>query len=464
MASAPIRHLGHDDLDVIIIGAGFAGLTAATLLAEQGRSVLVLEGRNRVGGRAYSGEVAGVTVDLGATWVAERHEAVLELARSVDCVTTPQYHSGANLLSMHGERVVWSGAMPLSGPIDAEDAARVLEEFSALVETIDVEAAWDSPRARELDAISFGAWLDTLEAGVSTRALMGVVARVQWGCGPGDVSLLHALRYVHAGGGLEHMLAVEGGQQQDRIAGGTQQIATRLADRLGDRVVLGAVVEAIEQDEERGTVTVRTSLGDATAPYVISTTAPAHRTAIDFRPELPPQAQGLARTWTMGSLSKAFVAYDRPFWRQEGLSGESITDGGTFFITFDVSPGDDGPGVLMTFCDDRLYDAFTSDDRRDRVIRQLTELYGPQAEQPVDYVDHCWGTDSFAPGGPNPSIAPFAMTSYGPALAQPHWRIHWAGSETAGAWAGTLNGAVLSGRRAAEAVSELLGAAPAAQD
>ncbi|MEJ6555085.1 flavin monoamine oxidase family protein [Microbacterium esteraromaticum] len=462
MASASIHHLDRDDLDVIIIGAGFAGLTAATLLAEQGRSVLVLEGRDRVGGRAFSGEVAGVTVDLGATWVAERHEAVLDLARFVGCTTTPQYHSGDNLLSMDGERVVWSGAMPLSGPVNAEDVGRVLEEFSALVETIDVDAAWNSPRSRELDAISFGAWLDKLEAGVSTRALMAVVARVQWGCGPGDVSLLHALRYVRAGGGLEHMLAVEGGQQQDRIAGGTQQIATRLAERLGDRVVLGAVVETIDQDEERGSVTVRTALGDATAPFVISTTAPAHRTAIRFQPELPPQGQGAARTWTMGSLSKAFVAYERPFWREEGLSGESIIDGGTFFITFDVSPSDDGPGVLMTFCDDRVYDAFMPEDRRDRVVRQLTELYGPQAEQPVDYVDHCWGTDSFAPGGPNPSIAPFAMTSYGPALAEPHGRIHWAGSETAGAWAGTLNGAVLTGRRAATAVSELLDAASAA--
>ncbi|WP_254408862.1 flavin monoamine oxidase family protein [Streptomyces sp. AC495_CC817] len=458
MATASITHLDRDDLDVIIIGAGFAGLTAATRLSEQGRSVLVLEGRDHVGGRSYSGEVAGVTVDLGATWVAERHEAVLDLARSVGCTTTPQYHHGDNLLTMHGERVVWSGAMPLSGPVDAEDVARVLEEFSTLVETIDVDAAWDSPRARELDAISFGAWLDTLEAGVSTRALMAVVARVQWGCSPGDVSLLHALRYVRAGGGLEHMLAVEGGQQQDRIAGGSQQIATRLAERLGERVVLGAVVEAIVQDEERGTVTVRTSLGDATAPYVISTTAPAHRIDIDFQPDLPPQGQGLARTWTMGSLSKAFVAYDRPFWRKDGLSGESIIDGGTFFITFDVSPSDDGPGVLMTFCDDRLYDAFTPEDRRDRVVRQLVELYGAQAAQPVDYVDHCWGTDSFAPGGPNPSIAPFAMTSYGPALAEPHGRIHWAGSETAGAWAGTLNGAVLTGRRAADAISELLGA------
>lgn len=157
----------------------------------------------------------------------------------------------------------------------------------------------------------------------------------------------------------------------------------------------------------------------------------------------------------MGALSKAFVAYDKPFWRADGLSGEGLTDTGTAFITFDVSPHDSGPGILMVFCSPRVYDDFSPEMRRSRVIQQLVDLYGPQAMTPIDYIDHCWGTDSFAPGGPHPAAPPYASVSYGSALTDPHGRIHWAGTETAGEWAGTMNGAVLTGLRAAERVAGL---------
>lgn len=273
---------------------------------------------------------------------------------------------------------------------------------------------------------------------------------------PGRRSLLHAVRYVAAAGGLEHQLAVEGGQQQDRVVGGAQSIADRLAERLGDRVVLGVAVRRIEQDDDG--VTVETDAGAIRARSVISTTSPTHRRDIEFEPPLPAQTQGLDGTWPLGTLTKAFVAYERPFWREQGRSGEAILDTGAVFITFDVSPRVDGPGVLMAFCEPRKYDGFTAADRRRRVVEQLVELYGEQAAEPVDYVDHCWGQEAFAPGGPNPAVGPFAITTYGPALAEPHGRIHFAGSETAGMWAGTLNGAILTGQRAAHEVeSDLAG-------
>ncbi|MEV5665797.1 flavin monoamine oxidase family protein [Streptomyces flaveolus] len=158
----------------------------------------------------------------------------------------------------------------------------------------------------------------------------------------------------------------------------------------------------------------------------------------------------------MGRLSKAFVAYDRPFWRAEGLSGEAVMDTGTAFITFDVSP-DNGPGVLMVFCTPSVYDNFDPETRRSRVVQQMVDLYGPQASTPIDYVDHCWGTEPFAPGGPHPAAGPYASVSYGSALTEPHGRIHWSGTETAGEWVGTMNGAVLTGLRTAKQVAQRLG-------
>lgn len=444
-------------VDVVIVGAGFAGLTAAERLVNMGVSVLVVEGRDRVGGRAFSGEVAGIKVDLGATWVARRHTAIRDLASRLGCTTTSQFDEGHNVLWMDGQRSTYTGTFPEVSPEALEDLGRIQMAVAELTSTINVDAAWESPDAGQLDAISFGEWLDQQQATTSTRALMTILTKVQWGCSPGDVSLLHALRYIRAAGGVEHMLSVEGGQQEERITETTQEIAVRLAEQLGDRVVVGAPVRRIAQDDSG--VTVSTDSKVINAKYAIVTAAPSHRADIDFQPPLPDKAEGLANTWRLGTLSKAFVAYEKPFWRSSGLSGEALTDTGTVFITFDVSPNDSGPGVLMAFCDPRVFDGFNSADRRRRVIDQLVGLYGAQASTPIDYVDHCWGpaSEPFAPGGPNPAVAPYASVSYGTALTEPHGRIHWAGVETAGEWAGTMNGAVLTGQQTAERVAQRLG-------
>ena len=454
MSRSRETHLTTTAVDVVVVGAGFAGLSAAERLMSMGRSVRVVEGRDRVGGRSVSGEVAGVKVDLGATWVSPRHTAIRSLADSVGCTTVDQFAEGRNVLWMAGKRRTYSSTIPKVSPVALADMARVQAALEKLVATIDVDAAWESPAAPQLDAISFGEWLDQKHALSATRALMTVVSKVQWGCTPGDVSLLHALRYIRAAGGVDHMLDVEGGQQQHRYRETTQEIAKRVAERLGDSIVLDEPVRRIEQDDTG--VTVRTDHEIVTAPYAIVTAAPAHRADIEFQPALPERAEGLVRNWRMGVLSKAFVAYDKPFWRTNGLSGEAVTDTGTVFITFDVSPDPDGPGILMAFCDPRVFDGFTPDIRRTRVIEQLADLYGEQARGPIDYLDHCWGSEPFAPGGPNPAVAPYATVTYGSALTEPHGRIHWAGTETAGEWAGCMNGAVLTGQRAAERVGALL--------
>ncbi|MGW7534062.1 flavin monoamine oxidase family protein [Amycolatopsis sp. NPDC054798] len=438
-------------VDVVVVGAGFAGLSAAERLVSTGKSVLVLEGRDRVGGRSFTGEVAGVRVDLGATWVSRRHTAIRDLASRAGCTTTGQFAEGRNVLWMAGRRRTYQGTIPKVSPAVLVDMARVQLALNKLVASIDVEAAWNSPQASEFDAISFGEWLDRKHATPATRAMMTIVSKVQWGCSPGDVSLLHTLRYIRAAGGVDHMLDVEGGQQQERYVETTQEIAKRVAAQLGDRVVRGTPVRAITQDGDG--VTVRTDSEEIKAKYAIVAVATPQRAEIEFDPALPEQAAGLAKNWRMGVLSKAFVAYERPFWRANGLSGEGLTDTGAVFITFDVSPDANGPGILMTFCDPRVFDGFSPDRRRSLVLQQLVQLYGTQASAPIDYLDHCWGEEPFAPGGPNPAVGPYATTAYGPALTEPHGRVHWAGTETAGEWAGCMNGAVLTGQRAAERVA-----------
>ena len=238
------------------------------------------------------------------------------------------------------------------------------------------------------------------------------------GCEPDAVSMLHAARYVKAAGGIGRMLDVKGGAQQDRFPDGAQQIALRMAEELGSRVVLGAPATASSAAAD-GTVTVTSGRGTVTAKAVVVAIAPAHRAAIEFTPALPEPAVGLPGHWPQGSLSKAYAAYDTPFWRGNGCSGEALSDEGPVFITFDVSPGDDGPGILLGFTDARTFDPLPAQDRRDLACAGFAALFGEAALHPIDYVDHRWGAEDFAPGGPTAAVPPGSWTDYGRGCGSP---------------------------------------------
>lgn len=441
-------------VDVVIVGAGLAGLAAADQLVQEGHDVLVLEGRDHVGGRILTTTIAGVAVDAGATWVAPGHTAVRDLVARLGGEFVPQFHDGKGVISFGGRRRVES-ATALT-PWALLDLARTMTKLQKMADELPLSAPWQHPRAAHWDSMSLGEWLASRRASKTTRKFLGMICMVHFGAPVGDVSLFNAMRYIRTLGGLEHMMAVEGGDQQDRIHGTVQSLVNELADTLAPRVLVASPVERITTEGDR--VTVETPDETIEARYVIVTASPAHRAAIRFTPALPEPHYGLARSWGLGALSKAFVAYDRPFWRDQGLSGEGVSDDETVFLTFDVSPGPDGPGILMVFCDARGYDGLDLDERARRVVRQLVHLYGEDAKRIIDYTDFSWGNDSFAPGGPNPAVAPKAWTAFGRFLREPVGLVHWAGTETADQFSGTMNGAILSGHRAATDVAARLNA------
>jgi monoamine oxidase len=441
--------------DVVVVGAGFAGLAAARELVRLGRDVLVLEGRDRVGGRSSTATIAGTPVDLGGTFVGPTQDAVVGLAAELGCETVPTYSRGKNLIRWRGKVKSYRSTIPRLSIIELLDVSRIQWRFDRISRRVPVDEPWTSPLADELDATTLDDWLKSVHAGAGTRDLMAIMARVTWGCEPDAVSMLHAVRYVKAAGGLDRMLDVEGGAQQDRFPGGTQQIAKRMAEELGPRVVLSAVVRSIERRTE-GTLMVTTDQASVTAKAVIVAIPPEHRAAIAFLPDLPPEYSKLAQHWPQGNLSKAYAAYDAPFWRADGFSGEALSDEGPVFITFDVSPSDDGPGILLGFTDARSFDGLPPAERRERALTGFANLFGDAALNPVDYLDHCWGAEEFAPGGPTAAVPPGSWTAYGPWLRKPVDGIHWAGTETADKWTGFLDGAIRSGRRAAVEVDKEL--------
>jgi monoamine oxidase len=440
--------------DVVVVGAGFAGLAAARELTRLGHDVLVLEGRDRVGGRSYTSQVAGVPVDMGGTFVGPTQDAVLAFAADLGISTVPTYHHGANLIRWRGAVRSYSGTIPRLSLRGLIDLARVRWQFARIARTVSLTEPWTARRATELDGQSLGTWLRSVRAGATACDLLAIMTRVTWGCEPGDVSMLHAARYVGAAGGLDRMLDVENGAQQDRFSAGTQHIADTAAAELRDRVVLEAAVQRIEHHDNG--VRVTTEKGCAEGRFVVVAIPPAHRGSIEFTPPLPAEHQELITHWPQGKLSKAYVAYPTPFWRDNGYSGEALSDEGPVFITFDVSPQPEGPGVLLGFVDARTFDGLSADQRRQRALDCFASLFGDEALTPLDYIDHRWGAEEFAAGGPTAAVPPGSWTRYGSWLRRPVGPIHWAGTETADEWTGFLDGAVRSGQRAAAEVAARL--------
>ena len=437
-----------------MVGAGFAGLVAARELTRLGHDVLVFEGRDRVGGRSFTGSVAGLPIDLGGSFVGPTQDAVRALAADLQIPTTPTHSDGKNVIRWRGASRPYSGTIPRLSLLGLLDIARLQWQFERISRGVPIPAPWAARRARQLDAVSLGEWLRLVHATASSHDLMAIMTRVTWGCEPDEVSMLHAARYVHAAGGLDRLLDTENGAQQDHFPGGTQQIALAAAADLGDRVVLDAPVRRIER--HGAGVTITSDRGQAEAGFVIVAIPPAHRAFIEFSPPLPGEYAELANNWPQGRLSKAYAAYSTPFWRANGFSGQTLSDRGPVFITFDLSPHPDGPGILLGFVDARAFDSLPSEQRRRDALGCFAALFGEEALNPLDYADHRWGTEQFAPGGPTAAVPPGSWTKYGQWLRAPVGPIHWAGTETADEWTGYFDGAVRSGQRAAAEVSALL--------
>ena len=449
-----MSEITHLESDVVIIGAGLAGLTAADKLTQAGYRVVVVEGRDRVGGRIHTIDVAGLKVDAGATWVGPHHEAIRDLAHRLDTPLVPQVRPGKCVFSFDLQRQVEDEESHT--PWVTDDLYRAFAAIQALSDDIPVSAPWEHPDAAYLETLSLSEWLTSVSVFESTRKFFNVLSLVHWGAPVADVSLFNVIRYIKCFGSIEVMLKVEGGDQQDRLLGTAHGLVRKFAGTINAQILVNAPADHILTEE--GHVTVQTPQHAIRARYALITASPAHRSSIKYTPPLPEQHYGLSRSWRLGALSKAFVAYERPFWREEGLSGESVSDCETVFLTFDVTPQEDTPAILMVFCDARGFDGFTQEERRRRVLSDLVHLYGVHAKDVIDYADFAWGNDTFAAGGPNPAVGPRAWTNFGPYLYEPVGLLHWAGTETAQETSGTMNGAILSGQRAAKEILQRLSA------
>jgi monoamine oxidase len=440
--------------DVLVVGGGLAGLVAARTLTAAGRSVLVLEARDRVGGRVVNEDIgAGQIVEMGGQWAGPTQDKILALAAELEVATFPTYDAGRKVLHFNGRRGTYTGAIPRISPLVLADIGQAQARFEALARKVPTDTPWTAPNAERLDGQTFGTWIRRHTVSRSAGMLLTLGAEAVFAAEPGDLSMLHALFYARSGGSFQRLIDTTGGAQQDRFAGGSALIAQRLALQLGDVVRLDAAVSRIEVAGDK--VTATTVAGQFEGRQVIVTAPPLLAGRIDYEPALPPWREQLTQRTPMGSVIKCQVIYDEPFWRADGLSGQATGDGAGSRVVFDNSPQDGSPGILLAFLEGdeaRRLGRESLEVRRRAVVDSLTRYFGPRAGRPERYLERDWQQEKWSGGCYGTLFGPNVWTRYGHALREPVGPIHWAGTETASQWTGYMDGAVRSGERAAAEV------------
>jgi monoamine oxidase len=289
------------------------------------------------------------------------------------------------------------------------------------------------------------------------RELMDVLIRGFFAVEPAQVSFLFLLFSFKGAGSLEAAMSVEGGAQQDGFVGGAHRIAQQLAERLGDAVVVNAPVRAIRQD--KAGVHLISDRGNWRADYAIVAVPPALAARIDYSPILPPMRDALTQRMPMGQCFKCLVLYETPFWRKAGLSGAALRSDAAVGHWLDLPLQGTQQGGLVGFsCGESVlaWSGLSREDRQQRIVAELVDLFGPLAAHPVDYIDRDWTAAQWSRGAYSGVMGPGTLVQLGVALRQPCDRLHWAGTETATQWNGYMEGAVRSGDRTATEVLQRL--------
>lgn len=445
-------------IDAVVVGAGLAGLTAARELVRGDHSVIVLEARDRVGGRTLDHSLAnGERIDLGGQWIGPTQDRVNSLIEEFDLDTVQQFDEGLDQLSIDG--TVTEHDDTLSG-LSTEAHTELMDAFDQ-IETlrmqIPLHAPYEAPDAEEWDGTTVDSWKRATLETAPARGAFDALLRALFTTEPSEISLLYFLTYVHAAGGIEVITGVEGGAQARCIEGGAQQISRLLAAELGEAVQLEEPVRVITQDDSR--VTVETDAGAFTGAYVIVAIPPTLAGRIAYDPPLPARRDALTQRMPMGATIKCVATYEESFWRSDGYSGFVLTNDDVVGFIFDDMGAESTTGALVGFIvstEARTWSERDETDRRERVLADFTRYFGDQAANPVEYIEQVWSNEAWSAGCYAGNMTPGTMTGYGDVLREPLGRIHWAGTETATQWCGYMDGAIRSGERAASEVTSRL--------
>ena len=443
------------EVDVCIVGAGFAGLAAARQLTRAGRNVAVLEARDRVGGRVCSKTLPdGSRIDVGGTWVGATHDRIKATIAEHGLTTYPTNSDGDVVLELDGT-IRRYAKVPKIGPFALLSFLFALGRLEAMAKTVPIDAPWTARRAPEWDRQSLEGWIASpwnVPSAMARRILQTIVGLLFSGP-PAETSLLHLLYLARSNTSLTNIISLKGGTEDALVDGTMHLVALRIAAALGDAVHLARPVRRIVQDDAG--VEVTTDGLAVRARRVIVATPPFLASQIQYEPALPVQHAQLLRRMPAGSILRMLAVYDQPFWRKDGFNGESSAPGMQAVVSIDQSPRDGKYGVISSYAFGAA--AFelaqTTPAERQRVfVDALVRRYGAKAATPLQLIEQDWCAEPWSQGGMIAAFRPGVLTTYGPALRQPVGRIHWANTETATVSHAMVDGAIRSGERAASEV------------
>ncbi len=450
-------------VDFVIVGGGISGLTAARRLAQAGKSVVVLEANDRVGGRTLSHEYApGKIAEFGGTWLGPTQNRVLALANELGLTIFLQYNTGNAVYYGNGQVSTYSDTSPLGttppDPLIVPDLPALLR-LDQMAAEVPPDAPWTASQASVWDGQTLATWLRDNTVSPQSSKLLSAAFETITGTEAREISLLSFLHHIVSAGDeknvgtFERLSNTTDAAQQSKIVEGTQQLSIRMATQLGNSVVLQSPVRRIRQSG--GGVTVESDRLNVSAKRVIVAIPPPQAARIEFEPVLPGARNQLQQRMPMGWLLKCVAIYDTPFWRTAGLSGATVSDTGPAKLTYDVSPPDGSSGALLGFVggdEARAWSARPRADLEAAVINNFVTYFGSQARNYRQFFIQDWGLEPWIGGAPISFSGPGVITGYGPALITPVGNIHWAGTETSPYWHGFMDGAVRAGERAAAEV------------
>ncbi|MCJ1440031.1 MAG: hypothetical protein MMC23_000513 [Stictis urceolatum] len=453
-------------IDVAIIGGGLSGLSAARNLKAAGKTVVVLEARDRVGGRVQNQKLdnGGVT-ELGAAFVGPTQDRVLALIDELGLETFLEYNDGNNLVVYDGQKMTLPAKDGLDLPTLSEEAKEQLvatiESLGKMAGDLDPNAPWDHTNASMWDSMTMGTWLDGALSIDQVRALFDTALGSVFSATASEYSFLYALAYIAAAGNgttpgtLPRLLGTADGAQESRIVGGTGLIAERMAEALHPtELVLNAPVRSIYKSGPAYRISAGNNL-TVSAKRVVVAMSPPLAARIAYDPPLPALRDQLTQRQFMGALGKATAIYNTPFWRSDNLSGQVASSTGVVQVTFDVSPANGSYGAILGFIEAdqmRALDAASEEHIKKVVTEDYVRYFGPKAANVSQWVIKRWDNEIYSRGAPVALAAPGLLTKYGKALREPFEGIHFAGTESSPYWTGYMDGAIRSGERVAKEI------------
>ncbi len=442
--------------DFCVVGAGFAGLAAARRLQDAGKSVALVEARDRVGGRVWNRTASdGTVVSVGGTWLGKGQDRMFALCRELSMEGYPQYDHGDNVLNLDGTNRRYRD-YPKIGLCGLASLGLAFWRLDRMVKRLPIAEPWKASGAKALDSQTLGAWLGSQwnVPSAAAQKLMRTTMTLLFCVDPDEVSLLGSFVLARGGAGFEYYVDSTI-TETHLIDGGAPELALRLAARLGPALHLSRPVRSIKQSSAG--VEVFADRLTIESRRVIVATPPFLASRIEYEPALPAARTQLLYRMVSGSIMRGITIYDEPFWRNDGLSGMSVAPNSPVPVTIDQSPRSGSPGVLSSYIiGPQTIRAAALDpaQRRDIWLRALAARYGAKALSPREHLETDWAAEEWSLGGMIAHFAPGVLTNYGHALREPSGRIHWASAECATEMYGLIEGAVRSGESVADRVLE----------